>query len=760
MAQLTHMNVVNRINSRYSTYAAYIIAFLLFLVPFFWLKPGFVNLGGDGGRLYFLDPLAVARSSVNYSNSAYGYSFSYLPYLYFLYGLLQILRTPTNLIAFEHGLNLSLGFLYVFLIMKNLISSSKKTQSDVTSVLAGIVAGLAYIGMITKTGWPVALPTLNQIFLNVVIFYYLLRYCQTEKIRNILILLIVTLCYSINFGLGNAPQLLSFFPISFLFIFLYMRFIVHKSIPWKGLLILLVVFLGLHSFHLLPILMSLISPSSTVHSQVFSESAIKNAGLFYFSENHSGSGKISRELFQWWLGKDIFIFLIPMTVVAGFIVKKSKLLFLIGCLFLLTFFLVSANITHIGIELYKLLFHIPGFSMFRSFNEKWFYVFAFYYSLAFGISIFYLFEKSKLRLALIACVTISVIFSYRMQPFLRGDILRSTLYLSDSVSSVFSVDPDLSDSLQFLKSLPEDGKVLTLPLTFPYFQVAYGKNGGAYEGISMVSQIANRQDFTGFWTFGPYEIPMIDAVKKQDFKRFVELASLLNIRYIFRNSDERIMNKFPGYPYVPVKTYESKNDLPAIKDQLSYDIFIKSLPVTSLYTKGFYSIYEIDTSVVRPLIYIPDYVSSDANFRSEELFKWALLEKKNCSILPCDSLNKNPPVVTYKRRSDVSFDVSIDLRGQREKFALIFSQPYVSTVALSLEGKNISDNVDHILVNDYANGWIINPTSFGDRKILTGKIYLQSQDNYYTGIIISVSTGIGLCVYSLYLLYRKQYEKI
>jgi len=59
---------------------AYVIALLLFILPFFWLRHGFVNLGGDSGRLYFFEPLAILKSSLNFSNSAYGYSFAIIPY--------------------------------------------------------------------------------------------------------------------------------------------------------------------------------------------------------------------------------------------------------------------------------------------------------------------------------------------------------------------------------------------------------------------------------------------------------------------------------------------------------------------------------------------------------------------------------------------------------------------------------------------------------------------------------------------------------
>ena len=64
------------------------------------------------------------------------------------------------------------------------------------------------------------------------------------------------------------------------------------------------------------------------------------------------------------------------------------------------------------------------------------------------------------------------------------------------------MDPDLIDAVRFTSSLPQDGKVLTLPLTFPSYQIAFGKTTGAFVGMSMISNLAGKSDFPGFWVFG------------------------------------------------------------------------------------------------------------------------------------------------------------------------------------------------------------------------------------------------------------------
>ena len=50
---------------------------------------------------------------------------------------------------------------------------------------------------------------------------------------------------------------------------------------------------------------------------------------------------------------------------------------LIAIFFFTTLYLSSANITQIAVELYRMLFYIPGFSMFRVFYGQWQWVHAF-----------------------------------------------------------------------------------------------------------------------------------------------------------------------------------------------------------------------------------------------------------------------------------------------------------------------------------------------------------------------------------------------
>ncbi len=566
-----------------------VIAIVLFFVPFFWLPPGFVDLGGDSGRLYFLDPLASAYQLYRNQTAVGASLYAFIPYELFLFLLKLLVVSPTILISLERGLQLSLAFLSIYAI----------TIQFVFNRWAGILSGFVYLGFITKVGWFQALEIHNQVFLNPLLFFLLLRYCVTKNFLYALGVLSMTILYSGNFGYSATPQILSFFPFALLSVWLIVTKVFRLTVPWRGLFSTLGLFFGLHAFHLLPTIATIFDAGNLVHKSIFSNAAIQSSGVDYFVANRMAFGKISAQLFQpvLWNSQNIFSLLIPVAMVAGFLYKPSRVLAIFGGFFALTLFLTTANITHRGVRLYEQLFYIPGFAMFRSFWEKWHFAYAFFSALFFGISFYSVMKNKKAWVWCLGIVLVGGSTLYRIGPFLKGEAIRAPLYQSNNVSGTFLVDPDLLDAIAFVKAIPGNGRFLTLPLTFPYTQIAYGKEGGAYVGTSLVSSLGGKQDFPGFWRFGQFghEQSVFDALRARDVDAFVGILSRLNVQYVFRNSDPRIMDDFPGYPYVyPGMTYSSKDQLPVIKDQQAYDAFLPLLPLTKMYEKGFYSIYQIN----------------------------------------------------------------------------------------------------------------------------------------------------------------------
>ncbi len=578
---------------RRTNIAAVFIAVILFIVPFFWLKPGYVDMGGDAGRLYFLDPVSVAQNTYRSTQSDASASFDMIPYELYLSVLKKIIPSPTALISFEHGLQLSLSFLFIYLIVRTLLVYAIRGNQS-SRELTGLTAGIVYVGFISISGWVTALPTQNQVFLNPLIFYLLLKYCLSGSFWYALIILLFTVCYSGSFGFSAMPQIMSFYPIALVFLLIIMRFVFHRKIPWGGLGLAALAFVGLHAYQIVPLGMSLISKNSYYHTYIFTEESMRSSGVHYFAANHETLGKISTALFQPVWPRNILVLLVPFIALWGCIKSRSKLSALAGVFFLLTLFLVSANITKVGAFLYQLLFYIPGFMMFRSFNEKWYMVFAFFFTLFFAFSLgeFISSKNRWLGIMLVIAVTGSTI--WRIYPFLTGKSFDTKYYQSD-VSRVFTFDPNLLDAVSYARKIPGDGRFLTLPLTFPYYQIAYGSGGGAYVGISLISELAGKVDYPGFWSLADKGQSVFDAIQARDFSAVLRILSDLNVRFIFYDSDPRVTDNFPGFPYIyPGLMYASKDQLPLIQNQSSYAEFLSQLPLRKIYGKGYFTIYKIN----------------------------------------------------------------------------------------------------------------------------------------------------------------------
>lgn len=735
---------------------AILIAATLFVVPFFWLKPGFVDLGGDAGRLYFLDPFSVTKNLYQQQNLFGASIFAIIPYQLFLALLKQIVLTPTYLISLEHGIQLSVSFYSIYLILRS-ISKGLSHKKNPVETFTAIAGGLVYVGFITKTGWVTSLETFNQIFLNPLMFYLLLRYVMTSNSLYALCILGLTFLYSQNFGFSSMPQLMSFYPFAIVFLFLYIRVILKKSFPWKNIVLLFMLFVGLHAFQLVPMIGSIFDSKGVGNAYIFSKTAQTSAGAEYFDANRQTLGKLSWGLFQPlnWNGNTLFIAVIPIITFLGFFIKRNTLLAILGSFFVITFYLVSANITIIGVRLYRLLFSIPGFLMFRSFDDKWYYVFSFFFTVLFAVSFFLLLHQRRKLVVVSVFLLVSVSVIFRIFPFLQGKHYEGDLFQSNNVPVVFDIDPDLMESLSFVKTLPDDGNALTLPLTLPYFQVIHGKQSGAFVGLSMVRLIGGKDDYPGFWSFGSYQEPMIQALRDADVHKTLQLLSLLNVRYIYRNTDQRILDKFPRYPYYK---FDMTIDIPTINSQSTYDDYLRLFPLTTLYEKGFYRIQKLSDTVVRPTVYIPDVVYASQSGAIENMsFRSAYVDPTIClEMFQCDLQQTQQSKLSFTRLSPVTYTFDLDMSGVTDPFLIILSEDFHPSWKLKFNETN-DQTFQHVVGNGYANAWVVDPAKTQLSGNVSGIIELTFKRYFVIGNIIS---GITVLISMSLIIYRiiKKYE--
>lgn len=587
-----------------------IFSVIFFIIPFFWLQPGEMDLGGDNSRLYFYDPLAYLASQSSYSithSGLGGENLSYyaIPIFLLLAAAKTIIQSPTNLISAFHGMSLSIAFISVYLIVKELLQSEKKETPYRRFVLeiAAVTSGLFYnLSPVPILNWGYVILTYNQVFLNPLMFFLLLRFFITRNIRYLLIVLCISFIFSPNFTYVGAPPFFSFYPISFIFLFFYTKYIKKTPIPIKKLLIGVGLFILIQSFHLIPQIVNLLSPGSSIHQIVFSDEGKIGRGLGYFSSiapliKLSLSLLTLPHLVKPYALSWVFI-VFPLLIVLGFLWNKRKTYLLSSIFFLTTLFFYTGNITDTGINFYASLYNIPGFAMFRNFYGQWQWTYLFYFSLILGQAVAIVLHSIEKRQRYVLLSILVIILVSSSWPFISGKLHDTTHWQSKGVRSHVKMDPQYEEMLAYIRELPIDGKILSLPLTDPGYQVVKGVNNAAYEGPSTITYLAGRNEFMGAEEFEFFGSSMLLAARDKDYHMFKTILGMLNIKYIYYNEDPFIYTKnYPGQPYANVRKF-----LPDTQER--YKEFIQNLGVKEIKIVGSkYHLYEINDASYLPHIY-------------------------------------------------------------------------------------------------------------------------------------------------------------
>lgn len=598
---------------------AYCLAVIIFFIPFGWLKPGEMDLGGDNSRLYFYDPIAymTSQSLFGISHSGFGgenVSYFAIPFFLLLAFVKSLVHSPTILISIFHGLNLSLGFLFCFLIVRELLIVDEKLPEGVKNNLfvresASILAGLYYTfspNPIRWWGFPL-LP-MNVVFLNPLLFYLLLRFFLTHSSRYLYIALVVTFIFSANFSFIGAPTFFSFFPLAGIFLYCYVRYVLHRAIPFKKLLYGIILFLLIQSFHLLPQIVSILTPGTAVHSFIFDNQGKLQWGLKYFLAT-APSIKVSYALLglPQYTEPEIhwaFYMIFPLMIVLATLWNKSKLYLLNLFFFLITLYFVSANITQIGVTLYALAFRLPGFSMFRVYYGQWEWAYLFFYTVLVGQAIATVLSKLTSKRQHLVIGSAAVLLIVTSIPLVTGKMTDTILWQSKKIHSHVKMDPRYEEALAYIKKLPIDGKIISFPLNDHGYQAVKGANDAAYVGPSTITYIAARNEFNGVVEFDTFAPSLLAAARDGDVDTFRDILSILNIRYIFYNEDPYIyVDNFPGIPYTDVRKY-----FPGTQE--GYKEFIQTLAVKEVKSfEGGYHIYEFDDSSYVPHLYTAKNIS-------------------------------------------------------------------------------------------------------------------------------------------------------
>lgn len=687
------------------------------IVPFFWFESGGLDLGGDSSRLYFLDQLSYIKNISFYGiiptfplgeNMAIHYMCPFV--LLLLIIKIFLFNNAYLLNCLFYGFLLSGGFLFFYLSIKEIFIESEREISSIEKA-SFILTGLFFVlSPINFSTFQNAMLSNNQIMVYPLFLYIFLRFLKTEKYSYLIYLILICFIFSVNFSINVIPWFFAFFILIGVFIIFYAWIEKRMKLLLKGFVMFLSLFLLTQFFQLIPQINGMMNPLNP-YSQMISGEV--NKGVDYFNSiqpyvkllynlaNQDQYGVANnydhenRMIIYDFGVKYLFLFLIyPALIIFGFFnsnkIRNSKALkkyWVTFGIFIVILFLMTANIGLFGVDLYRKLFDLPGFSMFRSYYTKFNFVFIFFYSLLFGYSIYIIFNivKSKV-VSRIMFLGVFCLIIFNAWPFLLGKVMNTYRTGFNKIKSVSKINGDYVNFLNYIKNKKIDGKYLSFPLSGESYVVLRGENDGVYVGESMIGTIAGKNDFVGMGSFSILKKNLLDILMNNDKESFEKFNSLLNIAYITHNQDDSIYNNFM-HPY-------NKNLKNIFSNQESISSFVYKLNLKkdleiknfNLYSNRDYFLPHFYTSInnvisnrtigdLQGIISSGDWnIRSTIFFRDQNVEKEIAIEKVSELKLFEREQNSSQLILEFKKINPTKYRVRI--HNAKDDFPFVFSESF------------------------------------------------------------------------------------
>lgn len=620
---------------------SWFVLWLLFLlvIPFFWFRNGEGDFGGDSSRLYFLDPAAWLSTQALHEIGTDGFgndnpTYFTIPFLVFLRGIkFLVLNRATMVLPLFDGLLLMMAFLSTYGALRELLLPYER-DAHLRRTACFVGAAFFVFSQIVMYQWQRYLYTFHQIAVYPVLVWLVLRYLRRPRALWVLLAVLWTFLFSINFSAFSAPGFFAFFPFVgvILLVTAWTRGMLRALL--RGAALFLALAIPLHAFHLFPQVVSLFNPQNALLQNLVTAEGKYERGLEYFRSvrptvrllynlvgftqyrlyTETGSAPELLRLLSTYGIKFLPIFLVfPALVLAGVVKargdpdRRFRVVFLsTAVVFVISLFLMTANLFgSFGPALYARLFSIPGFSMFRSFYGVFSLSFAFLYALTIGLSLRVVLRSSRSSLRALTVLGLLLPLLYGALPFLTGRIVNAVLAdtIDVKVSSRFS--PAFESVVRWVRATSLDAKFLTLPLTNYAYQIIDGDPSGAYIGASPFGLLGGKHVFSGLSAFGPAGAATLSyenaiALFGQDDPRVVRrLLATLNIGFVFLNTNPAIYrDRFTGWPY----SKETWNLFPTTGD---VQRFVDRLGYSRVLATSTYEVYQAPPDVFLPHAYIP-----------------------------------------------------------------------------------------------------------------------------------------------------------
>ncbi len=756
--------------SKYILLDVIIFIFVLWL-PYF-LFNGKLYIGGDDTKLIYVYPSLVLKNIAFFSwynlssvSTANAPQFM-LPFAYVWSIINQIIRSKFILDYLSFSLPLILGFIYFKKFIPEFINNSQKYKLEIfLGSVFYIFSPILIVNQLStfySSVWLVAIIP--------IIGFYLSRFIKTSN--YIYVLINIIFCTVLSLGLFGIPWMVGFLMPLFIslvllsFLFKKKLLYIKKSIPFFVTLVLS------QSFWLLPFISSyLIIEKNNVGASILSKSF---ASSFSNTVLSTASGNIIYPLlnlfhrqiafdFNWSLknvflnyyDKTMFINVLFIFIIFGALLMYNKYLsreekriyFVVWVALLVSLFLFTVNIGPFK-QLFLLFGYLPGSVIFRNFYDKFALGFVIFYSILFTFSLIIIGRKFK-NFRYVGILITLIVLIINLIPV--KEIVHEPLWTTkDTYTNV--VLP--KEYLYFLNDIKNTVQPTTNILSLPFNKASYAvivNSENIYAGTSPLKILTGLNDFSGNFSFNPYDSQIFDSlIKDRNYKQLNYFIQKFNINYVFvtKNIPGEVKNSFIYDGLV----------LPKQDDKLINSITDKKILVSS---NGNYELYS--TKKQMPLFYSENIYYQKINPVEYKIYFKNLKQKQIMDFF--DSYSAGWKL--YIKENPANDWCKIYKHYQNNINECKYSEILFKGDELSYFFKKALFDSSHKSINDYGNEWTIDPNYIKNnydnvfyKKNSDGTIdieliaYFKPQSYFYLGSIISFLTFVFII-----LIIIKKYER-
>lgn len=748
-----------------------IIVIFLLVLPYY-LFEGKLFIGGDDTRLQYLYPEIFLEHIAPYSWNRFasvGTSVAsqfYLPFLIFWVIIKSIIGNLTVLNYLAFSSPLIIGFIYFQKFLNELVTEKKYKLEIYAGTLFYLFSPILAYDQLFIFLTPVWLVGLIPIIL-----YYFLRYLKTSKFINVFKALLAGSVFSLV--ALSVPWILGLFlPILLSFIILPVLYKKKKIISGFKKFILFFGLLALsQSFWLLGYAMSYMEVSSNSFAikiftsdfqDTFTPTVLSTAtGNIFYPLLNIFHRQIAFD-FVWGL-RNVFLTFYDKTLLLNTIFililflglssfkkyadkseRKVYLIFLSS--FLISLYFFTVNIGPLK-DLFLLLGHLPLFTMFRNFYDKFSLGYVVIYSVVITMSL--IFAKRRLKKFKKTSIFITYIFIFvilfNLTPLKKT--INAPIWTTENIYKKIIIPKEYLDFMNDIKkTITPNNIILSLPFgSSTYTVIKEEDSDNIFLGVSPVFVFSGVSDMSGYLSFNySNEANLIDKIIMD--RKYAELNKILynhNVNYVFvtKNIPEEVK-----------KSYAFSKEVLRVQDEEFYNSVWGKKLLTS--EKGNYELYT--TKKRNSLLKSENLYFQRVNPAKFKLYIKNIKDPQSLSFLESVHgdwklyLNERPSLSFCEQRVRFSEYKTIECE---ERFKV-----YDDDISF-IWRKPIFES-SHTVENEFSNKWVIDPeyiknnydSSFyklnKDGTIdIEMDLYFQSQRYFYVGL------GVSLVVFLTCLLY-------